>query len=250
MTCHSDGLCYRIGSDFGRSTEGLVALYRFDDGGGSLVRDRADYDAPNDLRAVDERALSWQPGSLTLDKSTVLTNGTNPSKIAIAAKATNELTVEAWLSPRRERSSGPARIAVLSDTTWDQNFVMGQGEHFSDGDKALWSHRVRTTDTDEMGYPMFKTPDGTVDRRLTHLVYTRSADGSETYYIDGDRVANSRRAGSFANWDTRHTLKLGNEDSQDRPWRGTFHMFAVFDRALTAEDVRGHFAIGADPELN
>ena len=48
----------------------------------------------------------------------------------------------------------------------------------------------------------------------------------------------------FSNWDQTHRLFLGNEGSLDRPWRGTIYLVAVYDRALSPEEVTANFSAG------
>ena len=48
----------------------------------------------------------------------------------------------------------------------------------------------------------------------------------------------------FANWDPDFTFQLGNEGTLDRPWRGTFYLVALYEHALTAEEVRMNYAAG------
>lgn len=48
----------------------------------------------------------------------------------------------------------------------------------------------------------------------------------------------------FSNWDPTYRLLLGNEGSMNRPWRGTFHLLAVYDRTLNSDEIRTHFSLG------
>lgn len=51
-------------------------------------------------------------------------------------------------------------------------------------------------------------------------------------------------ANDLSNWDPTYRLLLGNEGSMNRPWRGTFHLLAVYDRALNSDEIRTHFSLG------
>ena len=51
--------------------------------------------------------------------------------------------------------------------------------------------------------------------------------------------------GDLSNWEDGFRLALANETSHDRPWRGTYHLVAIYDRALSANDVQQNFAAGA-----
>lgn len=51
-------------------------------------------------------------------------------------------------------------------------------------------------------------------------------------------------ARDLSNWDQTHRLFLGNEGSLDRPWRGTMYLVAVYDHALSPEEVMANFSAG------
>ena len=50
--------------------------------------------------------------------------------------------------------------------------------------------------------------------------------------------------GGFSNWDTSYFLGLANEFTNDRPWLGDYHLLAIYNRALTEEDVITNFQTG------
>jgi hypothetical protein len=46
------------------------------------------------------------------------------------------------------------------------------------------------------------------------------------------------QSAAIANWDADYPIILGNENTGDRPWRGTIHTLAIVDRALGGDEVR------------
>jgi VanZ family protein len=46
------------------------------------------------------------------------------------------------------------------------------------------------------------------------------------------------------NWNETYRLFLGNEGTLDRPWSGRLYLVAVYDRALSPEEVRANFSAG------
>ena len=48
----------------------------------------------------------------------------------------------------------------------------------------------------------------------------------------------------FSNWDPDLRLNLGNETALSLPWRGAFHGVALYDRALSQEEVLASFSAG------
>lgn len=47
-----------------------------------------------------------------------------------------------------------------------------------------------------------------------------------------------------ANWDDGYRLLLGNETTGDRPWVGTLHLVARYERALIEAEVTQNFNAG------
>jgi glycopeptide antibiotics resistance protein len=52
----------------------------------------------------------------------------------------------------------------------------------------------------------------------------------------------------FHNWNRNYTFQLANEASFDRPWLGTIYLAAIYDRALTPEEIARHYQLGASKE--
>lgn len=78
----------------------------------------------------------------------------------------------------------------------------------------------------------------------THLAYTRSADGQAALYVNGRQAAAAGIGGDLTAWDPQMQLALANELSGERPWLGTYHALAIYDRALNATDIAAHFLTG------
>lgn len=51
-------------------------------------------------------------------------------------------------------------------------------------------------------------------------------------------------ASDFSNWNPTYRLLLGNEGTMNRPWLGTLHLVAVYDRALASDEITTHFSLG------
>ena len=87
-------------------------------------------------------------------------------------------------------------------------------------------------------------PKGRVRLEKTHLVYTRDADGTARFYMNGEPVSEATIGGDLSSWDAGMRLGLASEMNGERPWQGTFHDVAIYNRALTAEEVADHNAAG------
>lgn len=222
-----------------RVVEGLLALYGFTEGGGGVVHDLSGAEEPAHLRIPDATDVEWRATGLSLQRPALLSTAAPPSRIVAACRASNELTVEAWLTPANTTQDGPARIVTLSADTAQRNFTLGQ-------DGPAYEVRLRTTGTSDNGIPAVRTAGGTVSTERVHVVYTRSAEGVATVYLNGAPLLIERIPGDLANWSSDFRLALGNELTADRPWLGEYHLVALYGRALRAEEVALNFAAGPE----
>ena len=148
-----------------RVRDGLVALYGFTEGEGATIRDISGVGDALDLQVGPPDATAWQPsGGLLFEKPGAFAASREPAgKVADACRKSNELTIEAWVTPSTVNQIGPARIVTVSLDTSRRNFTLGQ-----DGRLDRWPPpggtcfvgRLRTTDTGENGVPPLQTSIG------------------------------------------------------------------------------------------
>jgi len=193
-----------------RVTAGQVVLYSFVEGGGNTINDRSGVGTPADLVIGDTGAVTWLPGALSVDASCVIATPAAATKLITAVKASNEITIEAWVKPANLTQNGPARVVTLSSGLLSRNFTMGQGIYGSASD-AL-EVRLRTTTTDANGTPALATPAGSLATQLTHVVYTRNAAGQTKVYINGTETAAGSAFGHPVVVSPRGVVR-------PRPWR-------------------------------
>jgi hypothetical protein len=176
-----------------------------------------------------------------VNAATIIENGAPATRLFNALSGSNELTLEAWIIPDNTGLNGPARILTLSEDPLLRNFTLGQE---FDAIEA----RLRTTTTDDNGFPPLVSLAGSATTNLSHVVYTRKADGQATLYINNNIVANETRDGNFSNWNNQYHLALANELSLDRAWLGTYHLAAIFNRELSTAEVAQNYQAGPRPE--
>jgi hypothetical protein len=231
----------------GRVIQGLQALYSFDAGTGGVVQDQSGVGAPMDLLIADTNACHWLPGALSIVSPTRIATRGPASKLIDACRATNEITVEAWIRPSDLQQDGPARIVTLSEGPYERNFTLGQGLWGSQP-KDVFDVRLRTSSTDLNGKPSTTTPQGSARADLVHLAFTRNQRGDVRIFVDGRVVETGRAAGDFSNWSPTSAFLLGNEAGADRSWLGAFHLLAVYDRSLSESEIEHNFNQGTqDP---
>ena len=142
-------------------------------------------------------------------------------------KSKNALTIEAVIQTASTNQKGPARIVSLSRDPGARDFTLGQ-----EGSRV--SFRLRTTRTSGNGTPQLDT--GELATRRTHVACT--FDGKvKRVYVDGRPQSQTQDVGGdFSGWEDM-SLQIANEATGDRTWRGTVFRVAIYDRALSAEEV-------------
>lgn len=229
--------------DADRVTDQLLALYTFDEGSGSIVNDVSGVGTALDLSINNLGSVTWGDGVLTLDDPTLITSGGIATKLINGLTSTNEITLEAWLTPENTFQDGPARIATLSSDKKNRNFTLGQA-----GD--TFDVRVRTTETTNNGKPAVASPDGSLTTDLTHIVYTRESDGDAAIYLNGELVITENVGGNFSTWDQGYQFALGNEFDASRAWLGTLDLIAIYNQSFDSNEVTQNFLAGPDTVLN
>ena len=150
-----------------RPRNGLIALYNFKEGAGDKVLDVSDVGTAIDLTIANPANVSWINGcGLSINSSTVLESAGAATKIIDSVKATNAITIEAWVAPANTTQNGPARIVSVSDGSQDRNFTLGQ-------DKTNYNIRFRTdgASSTNNGYPS-QNVSGLQAGQIQHVVYT------------------------------------------------------------------------------
>src|SRR5215217_4002312 len=163
-------------------------------------------------------------------------------RLTSAMSNTNELAIEAWITPSDPTDSGLGRIVTLSADAGTRDVTLAQGEvahgHIS------YNARLHTHHPGAPTPPTLASPDGLVASTLTHLVYTRDASGLARLYVNGVEVSHANQLGDLSRWAQTYPLALANEPGGDRPWLGTCHLVALYNRALSPAEVRQNFGAG------
>ncbi|MFT6574649.1 MAG: hypothetical protein ACJA16_002842, partial [Akkermansiaceae bacterium] len=209
-----------------------IILYQFNSPSSPQILDTSGINPPAHLTIPDQKKITRQPGSLTLNRSILLSTTTPPTKLVQAVQKSREITISAWITPAKLTQSGPARIVSLSKDSSNRNVTLGQ-------DSSKYDARFRTERTGPNGIPSLSS--GQVTTTKTHLAFTRSRDGQGTLFINGHLSSKKTFPGSPKNWDRNYLLALGNELSNDRPWLGTFHQVAIYSQALSPSEISALF---------
>ncbi|MCL2725517.1 MAG: LamG domain-containing protein [Polyangiaceae bacterium] len=222
-----------------RVTDGLVALFDFEEGAGTTVHDRVDDPADNlaayNLTIPDDGKTQWLPHALSITDFTSITSDATFDKALTACQMSNEVSVEAWVVPATANSGTTGRIVNMSGSGGPValNFMLGSSS-------TAWEWGLNAGERVILSSPLVTTD-------LTHLVATRTSDGTSRFYMNG-AVAGAPYNGvaSLSGWQ-KYPLVIGNAPAGSRGWQGEIHLIAVYCRALTADEVTQNFAAGADP---
>lgn len=230
-----------------RSTDRLQALYAFEENDGAIVHDVAGAGEPLDLVINDPAAVQWVAGGLAMNAPALLATTGPATRLVEAVKSSNEIAIEMWIKPATFNHNGLARIVTLSGGPAARNFTLGQNNN-------SYHVSLRTTTTNAtasnkaLAGGVIKTAD------LSHLVCTRETSGLTRLYVNGQEAGRRVVDGNFSSWISDFALALGNEpgwngELDGRAWQGTFHLVAIYSRALSPDEVKQNFDFGADANL-
>ena len=138
-----------------RVTEGLLVLYRFDEGAGVLVLDQSGVDPPVDLTLEPENGSpAWVADGLAFTGGGIAHALGSATKIRTGCQATGELSVEAWVTAAQVSQQGPARLVTLSANISTRSFTMGHTLNLAL--EPVWIARLSTSTSDPNGGPDFE----------------------------------------------------------------------------------------------
>ncbi|MEM8968415.1 MAG: LamG-like jellyroll fold domain-containing protein [Bacteroidota bacterium] len=222
-----------------RITEGIQALYFFQEGEGSVVSDVSGVGEPLNLDIANVGRVRWvRGGGLEITQPTFVHTSSPATKLIEACQATDEITLEAWIRPATINQNGPARIITLSQTRTESAALLGQTSNTSNYEYLT---RFNTSGNNSYGAPAFTIQEPYEELQIQHVVFTHAADGTEKIYIDGQEVASQTRMGTTSSWRNDYQLGLANEVGGDRPWLGTYYMAAIYDQALSPQQVQQNY---------
>lgn len=151
-----------------------------------------------------------------------------------AAKASNQLTIEAIITPANSQQKGPARIISLSQDAYHRNLTLGQ-----ERDQLIL--RLRTPQTGENGMKP-ETRLGRIQAGTPTHVLVTYRDGELVSYLNGRQAERSTRVrGSFSNWEA-HQLVFGDEWKDQRDWQGILDGVAILTRFVGPEEAAARHA--------
>ncbi len=222
-----------------QNAHGLIAYYNLTPEDDKYVFDRAGFGDPLNLAIQDTKTITYDKDCGLINTGhSIVKSLASADNIGGTLMMSNAITVETWVRADKLQT-GPERIVTYSENTHNRNFTLGQ-----EGNR--WVFRLKTTHTDNNGMPDRLTASGSVKvGTVQHVVFTRSADGKENFYVDGQLSYSGTRGGDFSNWGSHCHLALFNEMSLDRSFLGAIKKVAIYNRALSATEVAASLKKGA-----
>jgi hypothetical protein len=152
-----------------------------------------------------------------------------------ALQTSNAITIQAFVKAEGFDNSGGRIVSHSGSTSMDdRNFtLMGDNDGSNNVDLAA---RIKYSSS----VSEYRENDCFTLNNYHVLAVTidlNSSSDNVKLYVDGELVDTNSRSGSFANW-TSEAFLLGNEDTRDRPYRGYLYDVKVWDRVLSATQLK------------
>ena len=229
-----------IASGGNRYETGMIARYQFKEGTGSIADDTSGVDPALNLTLAGDTSWVGGWGVHFGPNGGEARGGAASSKLYNLIKSGGEFTVELWTAPANVTQED-AYMASYSGGTASRNFTLSQHAY-------QYEMLARSSATDANGAPALLTRDTDRDAQasLQHVVLTYDPVNGRRLYVNGNYTgdADAEKGGTIGNWDDTFVFLLGNETSGNRKWQGTLRFAAVYNKALTQEQIQQNFAAG------
>ncbi len=219
----------------------IIARYEFAAGSGTTASDTSGVGTPMNLELS---GVEWIEGGGIEIVSGAATSTPDASRklydMIAGPQGSNEYSVEAWIVPENLAQGGPARIVTYSSGTRNRNFTMAQEKN-----RYVLRNRSMANGISGNGTPNLITvaDDADVKTELQHVIMTFDQVNGRRIYVNGVFTGDvdPQGPGSLANWNPGYTALIGNETSNNRLWKGEVHFAAIFNQALTPQQITQNF---------
>lgn len=239
---------------FSQRIEGPIVYYTFESvENGNIIRDVSGSNPTIDLEmTTGVTKIADRNGVVITNVDNSYTHGLFstevPENLTAAIQSSNALTVEFWGLPV-DTMHDDARLVTYSFDGGNRNFSL----MFEYGSIET---RLRTTTSGNNGYyPNWiagSPVSGATPASPFHVVWTYDA-GAEYVYFNGEKMGEfNDRGNDISNWDNTYKFVIGTEDNNDatrRQYEGEVYMVAIYDKALSLEEVKSNFDAGDEPPV-
>lgn len=229
-----------IASGGNRYDTGVIGKWQFKEGAGTVADDTSGVDPALNLTLAGDTSWVGGWGVRFGPNGGEARGGAASRKLYDLIKSGGEYSVELWAAPANVTQED-AFMASYSGGTAARNFTMSQRAY-------QYEMFARSSATDADGAPALLSNDADRDAQasLQHVVLTYDPVNGRRLYVNGNFTGDmdAEKGGTVGNWDDTFVFLLGNETSGNRKWQGTIRFAAVFNRALTQEQIQQNFAAG------
>lgn len=228
-----------ISSGGSRYENHTIALWEFDKGSGTTVKDKSGITPRLDLTLSG--SFNWVLGNgIEIIDGKAQGSTTNSKKLYDHISASGQYAIEAWVIPANV-SQEDAWVVDYSAGGGARNFSMGQ-------DIYNYKFLNRTDQTGSNATPSFETADADEDLQasLQHVVVNYDPVNGRQIFVNGQFTGDvdTETTGVLSNWNESFALVLGNEPGGDALWKGKIRLAAIHSRALTQEQISQNHSVG------
>jgi hypothetical protein len=224
-----------------RYDTGIIAKYSFKEGSGGVANDTSGVDPAANLSI--EGDVSWVGGwGLAFGPGGGKAQATvgSSSKLYSKIKESGEYSIELWAAPANVAQED-AYLASYGSGTTTKNFTLDQHEY-------QYEAFGRSSVTDTNGAPALLTKDTDRDAQasLQHVVLVYDAVNGRRLYVNGNYTGDvdTAKGGTLSNWDDTLAFVLGNSTASNAKWQGVIRFAAVYNKALTLDQIQQNFSSG------
>ncbi|MEZ4943539.1 MAG: LamG domain-containing protein [Saprospiraceae bacterium] len=173
-------------------------------------------------------------------------------------QVSEDFSIELWIKPNQTLQEGPAQIFSIESTpnTAPRSYCsIGQGpwtdgKHKKEASEPAGAFLNVSYGPPATAVPLlkapywekpFESPANSLGDTLMHVVYSYDQAGTQRIFINGVQIAEKYDPGYYNDWLGDLRFALGNDLRKNKPWKGKVQQLAIFNRALTAEDVARHY---------
>jgi chitodextrinase len=155
-------------------------------------------------------------------------------------KATNEITLEAWIKSDQIDQSGSATIFSISKGIEQRALTLSQTSNHA---AFRYDVQLNTSSSNKNELPIVSSSEF-ISLNLQHVVFVRNKNGVEKLYVNGVEMYSRDREGDFSTWDDNYKVVLANEINEDLSWKGSYYLVALYNRALEDEEIVQNYNAG------
>jgi hypothetical protein len=211
----------------GRVTDGLVALYRFDEAGGRTLRDSSGVGKPLNLTIGNAEKVQWLWNGLRVNGIADIRGTTGIKKLTDAWRKSQGLTFELWFrsppqAPAHRKKGTMIRLEAGDESTVSFHLVpRGRMESFPDVTQFAWVAQDKG--------------------RKSYQTYFSSGRKDGPMQVGDSAFAPHRRKGISG---VVLAPPKKSPSAPEVPWQGDLLSLVVYGRALSPEEIERNLAAG------